>query len=95
LPVIVGQYYKPDCHTGTVIGSIIALALGGCLAMFGSQAAYYSELFTAEFRFTGLCPGPRDPRRCAGRACRRREEAADERLTAIAAKVYLSAVITL
>jgi MFS family permease len=38
-----------------------ALALGGCLAMFGSQAAYYSELFPAAFRFSGFALGREIP----------------------------------
>ncbi|MGV9803101.1 MFS transporter [Mycobacterium sp. NPDC003449] len=38
-----------------------ALALGGCLTMFGSQAAFYSELFPAEFRFSGFALGREIP----------------------------------
>jgi MFS transporter, MHS family, shikimate and dehydroshikimate transport protein len=38
-----------------------ALALGGCLAMFGSQAAYYSELFPAAYRFSGFALGREIP----------------------------------
>ena len=38
-----------------------ALALGGCLAMFGSQAAYYAELFPAEYRFSGFALGREIP----------------------------------
>jgi MFS transporter, MHS family, shikimate and dehydroshikimate transport protein len=30
------------------------LAFGSCLAMFGSQAAYYAELFPAAYRFSGF-----------------------------------------
>jgi MFS family permease len=38
-----------------------ALALGGCLAMFGSQAAFYSELFPAAYRFSGFALGREIP----------------------------------
>lgn len=38
-----------------------ALALGGCLALFGSQAAYYAELFPASYRFSGFALGREIP----------------------------------
>jgi hypothetical protein len=37
------------------------LALGSCLAMFGSQAAYYAELFPTAYRFSGFALGREIP----------------------------------
>lgn len=49
--------------TGNTILILVAfgLALGSCLAMFGSQAAYYAELFPAAYRFSGFALGREIP----------------------------------
>lgn len=40
------------------------LALGSCLALFGSQAVYYAELFPAAYRFSGFALGREIPGGC-------------------------------
>jgi MFS family permease len=50
--------------TGNTALILIAFALalgGGCLAMFGSQAAYFAELFPAAYRFSGFALGREIP----------------------------------
>lgn len=50
--------------TANPVAIIIAFVLamgGGCLAMFGSQAAYFTELFAARFRFSGFALGREIP----------------------------------
>jgi MFS transporter, MHS family, shikimate and dehydroshikimate transport protein len=50
--------------TGNTVLILVAFALalgGGCLAMFGSQAAYYAELFPAAYRFSGFALGREIP----------------------------------
>jgi MFS family permease len=50
--------------TGNTALIILAFALalgGGCLAMFGSQAAYFAELFPAAYRFSGFALGREIP----------------------------------
>ena len=54
-------FWLLDTGNVALIMLAFALALGGCLAMFGSQAAYYSELFPAEFRFSGFALGREIP----------------------------------
>jgi MHS family shikimate/dehydroshikimate transporter-like MFS transporter len=54
-------FWLLDTRNVAMIVLAFALALGGCLAMFGSQAAYYSELFPAEFRFSGFALGREIP----------------------------------
>jgi MHS family shikimate/dehydroshikimate transporter-like MFS transporter len=51
-------------NTANPVAIFIAFALalgGGCLAMFGSQAAYFAELFAAKFRFSGFGLGREIP----------------------------------
>jgi MFS transporter, MHS family, shikimate and dehydroshikimate transport protein len=50
--------------TGNTVLIVLAFALalgGGCLAMFGSQAAYFAELFPAAYRFSGFALGREIP----------------------------------
>jgi MFS family permease len=50
--------------TGNTVLILLAFALalgGGCLAMFGSQAAYFAELFPAAYRFSGFALGREIP----------------------------------
>lgn len=50
--------------TGNTVLIVLAFALalgGGCLAMFGSQAAYFTELFPAAYRFSGFALGREIP----------------------------------
>jgi MFS family permease len=50
--------------TGNPAAILLAFALalgGGCLAMFGSQAAYFAELFPAAYRFSGFALGREIP----------------------------------
>lgn len=54
-------FWMLDTANVALILVAFALALGGCLAMFGSQAAYYSELFPAEMRFSGFALGREIP----------------------------------
>lgn len=54
-------FWLLDTENVALIVLAFALALGGCLAMFGSQAAYYSELFPAEYRFSGFALGREIP----------------------------------
>ena len=54
-------FWLLDTANVALIIIAFALALGGCLAMFGSQAAYYSELFPAEYRFSGFALGREIP----------------------------------
>ena len=54
-------FWMLDTGNVALIVLAFALALGGCLAMFGSQAAYYSELFPAEYRFSGFALGREIP----------------------------------
>jgi len=54
-------FWLLDTANVALIILAFALALGGCLAMFGSQAAYYSELFPASFRFSGFALGREIP----------------------------------
>lgn len=54
-------FWLLDTGSTVLILVAFALALGGCLAMFGSQAAYYSELFPAAFRFSGFALGREIP----------------------------------
>jgi MFS family permease len=54
-------FWLLDTSNVALIIVAFALALGGCLAMFGSQAAYYSELFPAAFRFSGFALGREIP----------------------------------
>lgn len=51
-------------NTTNPVAITIAFVLafgGGCLAMFGSQAAYFTELFEARFRFSGFGLGREIP----------------------------------
>jgi MFS transporter, MHS family, shikimate and dehydroshikimate transport protein len=54
-------FWLLDTANVVLIILAFALALGGCLAMFGSQAAYYSELFPASYRFSGFALGREIP----------------------------------
>ncbi|TQR86895.1 MHS family MFS transporter [Mycobacterium hodleri] len=54
-------FWLLDTGNVALIMLAFALALGGCLAMFGSQAAYYAELFPAEYRFSGFALGREIP----------------------------------
>jgi MFS transporter, MHS family, shikimate and dehydroshikimate transport protein len=54
-------FWLLDTRNVALIVLAFALALGGCLAMFGSQAAYYSELFPAQYRFSGFALGREIP----------------------------------
>jgi MFS transporter, MHS family, shikimate and dehydroshikimate transport protein len=55
-------FWLLDSGNPTLIVIAFALALGGgCLAMFGSQAAYYAELFPAAYRFSGFALGREIP----------------------------------
>ncbi|MDV3127535.1 MHS family MFS transporter [Mycobacterium sp. 21AC1] len=54
-------FWLLDTANTALILVAFALALGGCLAMFGSQAAFYAELFPAEFRFSGFALGREIP----------------------------------
>ncbi|MET0450477.1 MAG: MFS transporter [Mycobacterium sp.] len=54
-------FWMLDTGNVALIILAFALALGGCLAMFGSQAAYYSELFPAAYRFSGFALGREIP----------------------------------
>jgi MFS transporter, MHS family, shikimate and dehydroshikimate transport protein len=50
--------------TGATPAVLLAFALalgGGCLAMFGAQAAFYAELFPAAYRFSGFGLGREIP----------------------------------
>jgi MFS family permease len=51
-------------NTGNTLAIYLAFALAmgaGCLAMFGSQAAFFSELFPARYRFSGMALGREVP----------------------------------
>lgn len=55
-------FWLIDTSNPTLVVVAFALALGGgCLAMFGSQAAYYAELFPAAYRFSGFALGREIP----------------------------------
>ncbi|MBO0850152.1 MAG: MHS family MFS transporter [Pseudonocardia sp.] len=55
-------FWLMDTGNTALILLAFALALGGgCLALFGSQAAYYTELFPADYRFSGLALGREIP----------------------------------
>jgi MHS family shikimate/dehydroshikimate transporter-like MFS transporter len=55
-------YWLLDTGNSALILLAFALALGGgCLAMFGSQAAFYAELFPAAYRFSGFALGREIP----------------------------------
>lgn len=54
-------FWLLDTGNVALIMLAFALALGDCLAMFGSQAAYYAELFPAEYRFSGFALGREIP----------------------------------
>ncbi|GAA5159029.1 MFS transporter [Pseudonocardia eucalypti] len=48
--------------TNTVLVVVaFGVAFGSCLAMFGSQAAYFAELFPAAYRFSGFALGREIP----------------------------------
>jgi MFS transporter, MHS family, shikimate and dehydroshikimate transport protein len=54
-------FWLLDTRNTALVVLGFALALGGCLAMFGSQAAFYSELFPAAYRFSGFALGREIP----------------------------------
>lgn len=55
-------FWLLDTGNTALILLAFALALGGgCLALFGSQAAYYAELFPADYRFSGFALGREIP----------------------------------
>ncbi|MEV8609203.1 MFS transporter [Amycolatopsis sp. NPDC051373] len=54
-------FWLLDTRNVGLIVLAFALALGGCLAMFGSQAAFYAELFPAQYRFSGFALGREIP----------------------------------
>ncbi|MCI2419718.1 MHS family MFS transporter [Saccharopolyspora sp. K220] len=47
-------FWLLDTRNAVLILIAFGLAFGSCLAMFGSQAAYYVELFPAAYRFSGF-----------------------------------------
>jgi MFS family permease len=47
-------FWLLDTRNAVLILVAFGLAFGSCLAMFGSQAAYYAELFPAAYRFSGF-----------------------------------------
>lgn len=47
-------FWLLDTGNTALILVAFGLAFGSCLAMFGSQAAYYAELFPAAYRFSGF-----------------------------------------
>lgn len=47
-------FWLLDTRNTVLILVAFGLAFGSCLAMFGSQAAYYAELFPAAYRFSGF-----------------------------------------
>ena len=54
-------FWLLDTHNTVLILLAFGLAFGGCLAMFGSQAAYYAELFPSAYRFSGFALGREIP----------------------------------
>jgi MFS family permease len=51
-------------NTGSTALILVAFALalgGGCLAMFGSQAAFFAEMFPAAYRYSGFALGREIP----------------------------------
>ncbi|MFI5614806.1 MFS transporter [Amycolatopsis sp. NPDC051903] len=54
-------FWLLDTRNVGLVVVAFALALGGCLAMFGSQAAFYAELFPAQYRFSGFALGREIP----------------------------------
>jgi MFS family permease len=54
-------FWLLDTRNPILILVAFGLALGSCLAMFGSQAAYYAELFPAAYRFSGFALGREIP----------------------------------
>ncbi|MET7637669.1 MFS transporter [Streptomyces sp. NPDC005438] len=54
-------FWLLDTRNTALIVLAFILAFGGCLAMFGSQAAYYAELFPAAYRFSGFALGREIP----------------------------------
>jgi MFS family permease len=55
-------FWLIDTKNPVLIMIAFALALGGgCLAIFGSQAAFFAELFPAQYRFSGFALGREIP----------------------------------
>ncbi|GAY12783.1 MFS transporter [Pseudonocardia sp. N23] len=54
-------FWLIDTGNTALIMIAFAMAFGSCLAMFGSQAAYYAELFPAAYRFSGFGLGREIP----------------------------------
>jgi MFS family permease len=54
-------FWLLDTRNTILILLAFGLALGSCLAMFGSQAAYYAELFPTAYRFSGFALGREIP----------------------------------
>jgi MFS family permease len=47
-------FWLLDTRNTALILIAFGLAFGSCLAVFGSQAAYYAELFPSAYRFSGF-----------------------------------------
>ena len=54
-------FWLLDTRNTVLILVAFGLAFGSCLAVFGSQAAYYAELFPAAYRFSGMALGREIP----------------------------------
>jgi MFS transporter, MHS family, shikimate and dehydroshikimate transport protein len=54
-------FWLLDTRNTALIILAFALAFGSCLAVFGTQAAYYAELFPAQYRFSGFAMGREIP----------------------------------
>lgn len=54
-------FWLLDTRNTVLILVAFGIAFGSCLAVFGSQAAYYAELFPATYRFSGFALGREIP----------------------------------